>query len=252
MTGAHTAAATDGPPSPRWVCEGDAWRCCPPALGGRVWIWLVDPEDPGVYGADTDLSERERARAARFFRDVDRRQFVAAHALLRAKLALALSLPPDEVRFTRAALGRPELAADQQPQPTGPLGPGRWSFSLSHTRGLVGVALAWGCRVGFDVEAQRPVDALALAPGILDDTERAEVAALPDPARWRRFLRLWTLKEAALKVHGAGLTIPANTLQIRGADQPTPRIVGAPGALAGAANRVVSWQITAASLPRRT
>ncbi len=190
-----------------WVHGAFESSLRPAGLGGGACIWLVDPEDPGPYGDTALLCPEEQARAARFFRDVDRQQYTVAHALLRAKLGERLGCAPLDVAFTAGPHGRPEVV------PTSDL-----SFSLSHTRGLVGCGIARGVTIGLDLEPLRPLDALSMAHGILDDAELADVRSQAGETGWQRFLQYWTLKEATLKVRGTGLTLPAAGAGVRWRD----------------------------------
>jgi len=148
------------------------------------------------------LSEPERRRHARFIFPSVADEYLAAHAVLRATLSRFVDVPPHAWRFRRSEQGRPEIdgAADVD----------GLRFSLSHTRGLVGCAVAWGSDVGIDLEAIQPH-----RPAPTQIAERsfapAEVATLRAAApaqRTRLFYELWTLKEAYLKARGLGLTVP--------------------------------------------
>jgi 4'-phosphopantetheinyl transferase len=158
------------------------------------------------------LSDDERARAERFVFERDRRDFTAAHALLRSTLSRYADVPPTAWRFETAANGKPFLAAQDssraQPESARP----ELRFNLSHTHGLVACVVADGCDVGIDVESiDRRLD-LALANRFFSAVETAWVKAAPPEDGVRRFLELWTLKEAYLKAIGKGLWHPLDTV----------------------------------------
>jgi 4'-phosphopantetheinyl transferase len=101
----------------------------------------------------------------------------------------------------RAAGGKPSVMTS-----AGECGP---AVSLSHTTGLIGVAVAQGNAVGIDVERHRCRTArnlAALADQAFGVTEQAEVAAEGLGA----FYRIWTLREAMGKATGEGLALALN------------------------------------------
>jgi 4'-phosphopantetheinyl transferase len=77
-------------------------------------------------------------------------------------------------------------------------------FNLSHTEDLVAMAVCRHVRVGIDVEKLSSVS-LAVADRFFSAAEVAELRALPADTQPRRFMQLWTLKEAYLKAVGTGL-----------------------------------------------
>ncbi|MEU8763004.1 4'-phosphopantetheinyl transferase superfamily protein [Streptomyces sp. NPDC048659] len=187
--------------------QAEAWflEVGPPGPAPAV---RTAPAVPAVFDA------HERRRLAAFVRDADRELYTVAHLALRTLLARGLGRAPGELVFARepcpccgAAHGRPVLA---EPEP--PL-----HFSLSHTEGLVLVALA-PVPVGADAQLRpAPGDVPALLPALHPD-ERAAVAATPGTARRAAaFGRLWARKEAYLKGLGTGLG-RATTLDDLGAD----------------------------------
>lgn len=143
------------------------------------------------------LDESERARAARFFFEEDRRSYIAAHALLRAELSKRAGRPPQDWRFGATKLGKPYLldaAHDLR-------------FSLTHTRGMVAVALAEGLEIGVDVEpSDRRAESMKLAARFFAPEEVALLAAVEGDARRETFFAIWTLKEAVVKATGQGLS----------------------------------------------
>lgn len=156
----------------------------------------------GIASGDWDrlasmLDETERARAARFAFDEDRKAYVAAHALLRAELSRRAGARPQDWRFAAAPRGKPFL-----------LDPPRdLRFSLSHARGMVAVAVAEGVEIGVDVEsADRRAESMALARRFFAPEDVALLEAAPEAARRDLFFAVWTLKEAVVKATGQGLS----------------------------------------------
>ncbi|MEO6503148.1 MAG: 4'-phosphopantetheinyl transferase superfamily protein [Jatrophihabitantaceae bacterium] len=155
----------------------------------------------GVRGDQADVSvldERERQRAAKFVRDVDRHSYLSAHIALRHVLSRHLGASPWQVEFVRDACpncaaphGRPALAGHPV------------HFSLSHGGDLVLVAVA-GTPVGVDVEAAPKEQVAAELSTRLHPDEQCEIAAAENPRL--AFARVWTRKEAYLKGIGTGLS----------------------------------------------
>lgn len=142
------------------------------------------------------LDDDERARAARFAFEDDRRSYVAAHALLRAELSKRAARAPQAWRFAATRLGKPYLLDS----------PGDLRFSLSHTRGMVAVAICEGADVGVDVEtSDRRAESMKLAERFFAPEEVAMLAAVEGDARREMFFAIWTLKEAVVKATGDGL-----------------------------------------------
>ena len=175
-------------------------RCC--RLQVCAW-WLktdhIDTERYARWQATLDASERDHAR--RFFFEHDRREFVACHALLRSKLSSLASASPAEWTFSVDSYGKPRLAPEH--------GLPDLQFSISHTRGVVAVAVAWRHPVGIDVERiGASSDHQDLASRHFAAAEVELLRRTPAPERPRVFTRLWTLKEAYLKATGLGLSEP--------------------------------------------
>jgi 4'-phosphopantetheinyl transferase len=146
------------------------------------------------------LSPDEKARAERFMFPNDRRDYIAAHALLRRALSERHALDPRDWRFAAGSGGKPELEAAQGHAT-------RVSFNLSHTDGFVACAIGRGAEIGIDVEAiDRRTDVMALADRYFSPAERADLHARATGAAERRFIEIWTLKEAFVKATGAGVT----------------------------------------------
>ena len=86
--------------------------------------------------------------------------------------------------------------------------PNAWHLNLSHTDGLVALAVA-KTPVGVDVEdLQRRGRTVELSDRFFAPSEARALRALPEAAQRSRFFDLWTLKEAYIKARGQGLAIP--------------------------------------------
>jgi 4'-phosphopantetheinyl transferase len=171
----------------------------------HIWYHLTEAlDETGVARAVAILSDSERQRGQRFMFARDRRDYAAAHALTRVALSRCGDLAPEQWRFQEGADGKPSLAHDGGIAPL--------TFNLSHTHGLVACAIAPGVDVGIDVErVDRRVGAEEVATRFFSPGERADLARCPAGERTRRFLELWTLKEAYIKAIGKGLSHPLNT-----------------------------------------
>ena len=181
--------------------DGNATPPAAHAVAVRVWTMAttgLDEADVSRWAGVLDAAERERA--ARFVFPHSRITFIAAHALARAALAAVTGASPPSLGFAAGAHGKPEALLEGRPAGV--------AFNLSHTEGLVGVAVAaqGGVRLGFDVEPLARRAPLAVAPRVFTAGERAWRGALPAAERGEGFFRLWTLKEAFIKATGKGLT----------------------------------------------
>ncbi|WP_406400609.1 4'-phosphopantetheinyl transferase superfamily protein [Streptomyces sp. NBC_00879] len=165
-----------------------------------LWSGRVSDHIAGVLAERHILDSEESKRLAAFVRDADRDSYAVAHVMLRRLLGEWLGQAPEAVTLSREPCAHCGGPHGRPVVPGSPV-----HFSLSHTSGLVMIALATAS-VGIDVEGV-PDD-----PGIVTDVasqlhqkERADLAALPAEDRAVAFARCWTRKEALLKATGVGL-----------------------------------------------
>lgn len=120
----------------------------------------------------------------------------------------APTVPLTRWRFVRNAHGRPELHT--------PVLPFDLRFNISHTAGLIVIAVTNGGEVGVDVEhTSRQPRVLDLAHRYFSTRELANLRALDAGQQLARFLHLWTLKEAYIKACGMGLAIPLDSFSFQ-------------------------------------
>ena len=176
--------------------------------GSEPLGWLVDLDQPSGAVAELArlLEPQELDRAARFHRDVHRDRFIVGRARTRQLLGPLVGLAPARLRFTAVGAGKPELPE---------LSAMGVSFNVSNSAGVGIVALAGAPRIGVDVEvATGGFSGMDVATHFFASGEVARLRALHDSERELAFLRCWTRKEAFLKAHGTGLSVPLKDFEM--------------------------------------
>jgi 4'-phosphopantetheinyl transferase len=183
----------------------------------EVHIFRVDRRaQPARWRADAMaiLSEEERARTARFFREDDAMLFALCRATLRILLGRNVGAAPEALAFESGPFGKPFLSSAQGTQ---------LRFNVSHSGGVALIAVALGREVGVDVEAVRPIDDLdGLVRSTFSARERAAIFAAPDRAA--AFFATWARKEAVVKALGLGLSFPLDAFDVE-ADAASPAAI---------------------------
>lgn len=158
------------------------------------WGWL-DRHDADDF--EPLLSPDERNRAASFMFARDRSRYVVARGLLRTVLGDRLDIDPERVAFAYGEHGKPRLLED-----TG------LRFNLSHSNGLVALALCEGREVGVDVEAERDeLFTTGIARRYLPAQTADVIERRTGTERTAEFFRAWVRQEAYAKGRGAGLDL---------------------------------------------
>ena len=93
---------------------------------------------------------------------------------------------------------RPTFIYNEHGAPSLPGGP---YFSLSHSKRGIAVAIS-DEPIGIDIEAIRPLSE-GLVQKAMNPQEQAQIAAVANPEQ--EFIRLWTRKEAYVKMQGTGI-----------------------------------------------
>lgn len=172
----------------------------------HLWCLELDAIAPGESRWRALLSPDEIARADRFHFSEDRQNFSATRAVLRILLGNYVDCDPRLLRFTYGTREKPALAnAD---------GAGV-RFNVSHSGVKALIAFARGREVGVDIEQIREnFDDAALAKRFFSPAEQKALACLPSSEKREGFFRCWTRKEAYLKAHGAGLSLPLDSFDV--------------------------------------
>ena len=155
------------------------------------------------------LSAQRREQALRFRFELGRRQSVAAYLLLRTALEqeYGITEPP---LFEYGEHGKPVLkvqsflqskAAEPSSKLKAQSSKLNIHFNLSHCREAVACVLS-SQPVGIDIESIRPIKE-SLVRYTMNDAEQELIFSAPNPDV--AFTRLWTRKEAVMKLSGHGL-----------------------------------------------
>jgi 4'-phosphopantetheinyl transferase len=172
----------------------------------RIDVWLAHyPEisDPHLHAEYRALlTEEERSKEFRFYFPDDQRRYLVTRAMVRTVLSRYLGVAPTDWRFSNNHYGRPEIAN----LPRAECG---LCFNISHTRGLIALAVTQHRELGVDVEnvQTRQVE-IEIADRFFATAEVAELASVPPERQQDRFFEYWTFKESYIKARGMGLSIP--------------------------------------------
>lgn len=140
------------------------------------------------------LSPAEQARAELYVREETREEFVVGRACLRLLLAERLGVAARDVPLQIGEFGKPFVPADEH-------------FNVSHSEGVIAIALGGMC-VGIDLEFMRPTDdCLEVGRSVFSPQDMSELEGVEAELRTTLFYRMWTRYESAAKCVGSGLSL---------------------------------------------
>jgi len=181
----------------------------PELAPGEIHVWRasLSADEAMLRSFEATLADQERERARRFIFARDRDRYIAARGVLRDLLGKYRRRAPESIEFVYGPFGKPDIAS-AAPRP-------EIRFNLSHSHGLVVVAIGREREVGIDVELIRPDFASeAIAKRYFSAKEIDELSKLPAELRTEGFFLCWTRKEAYIKAKGDGLQIPLDSFDV--------------------------------------
>jgi len=191
------------------------------ACENSIHLWLAfetEITDGALLGRlGLLLSASERLQHQRFRGASDRHRYLVTRALVRTVLSRYVPIEPDEWVFASTAYGKPEIAASIRHRCPDAEG---LCFNISHTDGLVVVAVSQRRALGVDVETlplrASPEEVVA---NFFSPSEREAFARTPASIQAERFGEYWTFKESYIKARGRGLSLGLDRFTIHFRDE---------------------------------
>ena len=173
----------------------------------HVWRASLDQPPSQIEGFRRTLASDEKARAERFYFQLDRERFIVGRGILRAILGWYLNSAPERLSFLCNSYGKPSLA--------GQSGRDAICFNVSHSHGSALYAFTRGREIGVDLEQIRDeVEVDLIARQFFSSREIAALGGLAPDQRKYGFFNCWTRKEAYIKASGEGLSLPLDQFDV--------------------------------------
>jgi 4'-phosphopantetheinyl transferase len=175
----------------------------------EVHVWRAQLELPlsQVQELRGILTDDELDRANRFSFEIDRQRFIAARATLRSILSRYITIYPSHLRFYYNQYGKPFLAPEFSAY--------LLNFNLSHSGSMVLYVITRNMEIGVDVERVRSdFEYEEIAERFFSANEVAVLHTIPTEKKLEAFYNYWTCKEAYIKAHGKGLSLPLDSFDV--------------------------------------
>ncbi len=165
------------------------------------------------------LSDEEKKRGERFHFRNDQDKFTISRGILRVLLSLYTGISPRELEILQDSAGKPSIAkTDLQ-------------FNLSHSSDFILYGLSKVGRIGVDIEkVKEDIEAEKLSQRYFTHDEFQMIQNVSYERRAEIFFKLWTCKEAILKMKGIGLQGELNQVEVANFEKKEGLFVFAPSA----------------------
>ena len=186
----------------------------------EVHVWRAQIELPSsqVQRLGGILTDDELERARRFYFEIDRQRFITARATLRSILSRYIPSSPGHLRFYYNQYGKPSLA----PEFSSTL----LNFNLSHSGSMALFAITRNMEIGVDVErVHSDFEYEEIAKRFFSVNEVATLRTIPTEKKLEAFYNCWTRKEAYIKAHGKGLSLPLDSFDVSFAPGEPPMLL---------------------------
>jgi 4'-phosphopantetheinyl transferase len=168
----------------------------------HMWYAYLPQHDDGLsHNLMNLLTAHERQQQGKFLFENDKHRYLITRALVRTVLSFYAPIDSKDWAFAPGQFGRPRITNNH------PMAK-RICFNISHTDGLVVLAVTTGCEIGVDTENTNQSAPLEVADSFFSPDEAQALRALPREDQPYRFWELWTFKESYIKARGMGLSLP--------------------------------------------
>ena len=180
----------------------------------HLWLATLKRSPDEVDEFRQLLSHDEKARADRFHFTQDKIYYTVGRGLLRRLLSRYVQIEPTQLQFGYNQYGKPHLSLTPPGIAGQPLQ--LLSFNLSHSGELALYGFSWRRAIGVDIEFMgRELEFLSIAKNFFSPAE-IQVLNRQTSAQTvaTAFYNCWTRKEAYIKAHGMGLSLPLDSFDV--------------------------------------
>src|ERR1700730_3853925 len=172
----------------------------------HVWRASLDLSPAVRERLQSTLNLDEKKRVEKLVIEKAREHFVAARGILRELFGAYLGVVGGKVGFRYGPEGKPSLSPEHN---------SKISFNVSHSNGMGLFVFANDQEIGADIEYVKPdFRGMEIASRFFSVEESAALAKLPPEQQDEAFFGCWTKKEAYVKAHGQGLSIPLDSFTV--------------------------------------
>jgi len=184
----------------------------PPLQKKEVHVWSsgLMPSKSALLGYWEILSEVEKDRSELFRFAKDRIAYVTAKGVLRKLLGHYLDVIPSTIQFEHNSFGKPFLAE----------APHALQFNISHSGGIGLFGFAPDAEIGVDIEqVKSEIQVQKTAARFFSKNEADTILSLAKEDQVNAFFKCWTRKEAFIKGHGQGMSLPLDEFEVSVLDE---------------------------------
>lgn len=173
----------------------------------EVHLWYLSPHEVNAKALISKyysiVNDVELKKINRYLFEKDRHTCLLTRALIRFVLSCYSDKNPSLWRFSQNDYGKPQIINSSLIS---------CKFNISHTSGLICLAITTDHEVGVDVETldRKSID-MGIAKRFFSQVEFDVLKITPEKDQKNMFLKFWTLKEAYIKAKGMGLSIPLDS-----------------------------------------
>ena len=173
----------------------------------HIWLNYLNVHEARIKHFYPLLSAKEKERSERFKFYKHRKDFIASHGFLHTVLAYYNDTPANEIEFFHSEKGKPFLLKKQNRN--------NIQFNLSHSNNMAILAVCKKHSLGVDIEyAEKKVDWEGISKRFFTPKEQSTFFKLPEDQQEDAFFKIWTRKEAHMKVTGFGLSLSPTQFEV--------------------------------------